>query len=294
MPGPERGSNSALALLRACRPRQWAKNVLVVAAPAAAGMIFHPKIAAEVVGAFAVMSMVSSSTYLVNDVRDVEKDRRHPRKRFRPIAAGEVQVRSALLLAAALAAFGVLAGALIAPALGAVAFAYLVLTAAYTLWLKHVAVVDIAVIAAGFVLRALAGGAATGLPLSKWFVLVTGFGAIFLVVGKRFAELTRDNEGAAVRATLGVYTPQGLWAALAASALLTFSSYFGWAATRPDHTALFVVSTIPLGFWLGRYTKLVHHGHGEAPEDVVLGDRALILLGATWAVLCGASIYVGG
>jgi len=293
MPGPEHGSSAAGALLRACRPRQWAKNVLVLAAPAAAGMIFHPRIAAEVLGAFVVMSMVSSSTYLVNDVRDVEKDRRHPRKRFRPIAAGELQVRTALIWACILAVAGIAAGALIAPALGLVALAYLVLTAAYTAWLKNVAVVDIAVIAAGFVLRALAGAAATDIHLSGWFVLVTAFGAIFLVVGKRFAELKRDGQGASVRATLGVYSLEGLWYALAGSALLTFLSYFGWAVTRVQHRPVFILSAVPLGLWLAMYTNLVHNGHGEAPEDIVLGHRTLILLGAAWALICGAGIYVG-
>jgi decaprenyl-phosphate phosphoribosyltransferase len=293
MPGPEHGSNAALALLRACRPRQWAKNVLVVAAPAAAGMLFHPRIAAEVVGAFVVMSMVSSATYLLNDVRDVEQDRRHPRKRFRPIAAGELQVRTALIWASALAVGGVLIGALIAPALGGVALVYMLLTGAYSIWLKHIPFVDVAAIAAGFVLRALAGGAATDLHLSRWFVLVTGFGAIFLVVGKRYAELARDGDGASVRATLGVYTLRGLRIAFNTAALLTFASYCGWAVTRLDHRAIYIISALPLGLWLGRYTALVRRGEGEAPEDVVLRDRSLILLGALWAVLCGAGIYVG-
>jgi decaprenyl-phosphate phosphoribosyltransferase len=284
---------SARVLLRACRPRQWSKNLLVLAAPCAAGVIGHPLVAAQVAGAFVVLCMVSSATYLVNDVRDREQDRLHPRKRSRPVAAGELSVRTALRAAAALALIGILGAIAIAPGLGALAVGYLLLTASYSLWLRRVVVVDILAIAAGFVLRALAGGVATDIYLSRWFVIVTASCAVFLVAAKRYAEL-RDHSGSgAARATLQRYSVAGLRLTLVAAAAVGGVAYVSWAFTRPAHVAWYALSVAPFLLWLARYASLVGAGAGQAPEELILRDRTLLALGVVWAFLFLGGVYVG-
>jgi decaprenyl-phosphate phosphoribosyltransferase len=283
----------ARILLRACRPRQWAKNLLVLAAPCAAGVLGHGHVAAEVLGAFVVMCMVSSATYLVNDVRDRDQDRLHPTKRRRPIASGELSPAAALRAAAVLAVAGVAIGFAIAPGLGAVAIGYLALTATYSLWWRHIVVLDILAIAAGFVLRALAGGVATDVYLSRWFVLVTAFGAVFLVAAKRLAEL-RDHSGdGPSRATLEQYSPGSLRLTLATAAGAASIAYISWAVTRPAHEAWYVLSIVPFLGWLGRYTALIGAGAGQAPEELILRDRKLLALSVAWALLFLGGVYVG-
>lgn len=281
-------------VLAACRPRQWAKNALVLAAPCSAGVIFHPLVAAQVVGAFAVLCMVSSATYLLNDVRDRESDRRHPVKRMRPVASGELSPHLALRWAAGLALAGVALGALITPGLGVLACGYLLLTACYSLWLRHVFVADVLVIAAGFVLRALAGGVASDVYLSRWFVIVTAACAVFLVCAKRYAELRAGERGTPGRATLRRYSARGLRAALLGAATVAGAGYVGWAFTRPSHELWYVGSIAPFLLWLGRYAALTSAGAGEAPEDVILRDRVLLLLSSAWGMLFLGGVYVGG
>lgn len=285
--------STAAVLLRACRPRQWSKNLLVLAAPCAAGVLGRPLVAAQIAGAFVVMCLLSSATYLVNDVRDREQDRLHPDKRTRPIAAGELPVRTALGAAAAMAVSGLALASAIDPKLGAVGLAYLALTASYSLWWRRVVVVDMLAIAAGFVLRALAGGIATDIYLSRWFVIVTGCCAIYLVAAKRYAEL-REHAGAkATRATLARYSRRSLRLTLAGAASVASVAYVSWAFTRPDHVAWYALSIAPLVLWLARYATLVGAGAGQAPEELVLRDRALLALSVAWTLLFLGGVYVG-
>jgi decaprenyl-phosphate phosphoribosyltransferase len=280
-------------LLRACRPRQWSKNLLVFAAPCAAGVIDRPQVALRAFAAFLVMCLISSATYLVNDVRDREQDRQHPRKRSRPVACGALSSRAALWLASALAMTGVLAAIVVAPGLGGVACVYLVLTAGYSLWLRHVIVADILVIAAGFVLRAVAGGVATDIYLSRWFVIVTACCAVYLVAAKRYAELCEPTDANHIRATLRLYTPESLRLTLLATATLAGFAYAGWAFTRPSHVVWYGLSIVPLLLWLGRYASLIGAGAGQAPEELILGDGTLLALGAIWSLLFLGGVYVG-
>ena len=280
-------------LLRACRPRQWAKNLLVLAAPCAAGVIDRPLVAAQVAGAFVVLCLISSATYLVNDVRDREQDVLHPRKRLRPIAAGELQPSTALRIAGVLAFLGIALATAIAPGLGAVAVAYLALTASYSLWLRRVAVADVLVIAAGFVLRALAGGIATDIYLSRYFVIVTACCAIFLVAAKRYAELREQNGSTPARASLRRYSLGHLRLTLAVSASLAGVAYTGWAFTRPSHVVWYGLSIAPFLLWLGRYANLIGAGAGQAPEELNLRDRTLLALSLAWGVLFVGGVYVG-
>jgi decaprenyl-phosphate phosphoribosyltransferase len=283
----------ARLLLRACRPPQWSKNLLVLAAPCAAGVIVRPQVAAQVAGAFLVLCLLSSATYLVNDVRDREQDRRHPLKRSRPVAAGELSPRAALVLAAVLALVGVAGASAITPGLGAVACGYLALTASYSLRLRRVVLADILVIAAGFVLRAIAGGVATDIYLSRWFVIVTACCAVYLVAAKRYAELREHAGSGPARPTLRRYSPGALRLLLGASATVVVVAYTGWAFTRPSHVAWYALSIAPLLGWLGRYAILIGTGAGQAPEELILRDRMLLALGAAWGVLFLGGVYVG-
>jgi decaprenyl-phosphate phosphoribosyltransferase len=241
-----------------------------------------------------VLCLVSSATYLLNDVRDREQDRRHPTKRRRPIAAGELAVPAALRAAVLLALAGIGLAFAIRPELAAVAFGYIALTVSYSLWWRHIAVLDIVAIASGFALRALAGGVATDIYLSRWFVLVTAFGAIYLVAAKRLAEQREHRGPGPLRATLQRYSPAGLRLTLVLSAALAGLAYTGWAATRPVHVAIYVLSALPFLLWLVRYAVLIAAGAGQAPEELILRDRMLLALSVAWVGLFLAGVYVHG
>jgi decaprenyl-phosphate phosphoribosyltransferase len=283
-------------VLRAARPRQWVKNTLVAAAPCAAGAIATPQVAVRVAGAFAAFCLLSSATYMFNDVCDAPQDRRHPRKRSRPVAAGELSERLALAAALALLLAGLALAFVVAQALAAVAVAYVAVTVSYSLWWRRIVALDIVAISCGFVLRAGAGGAAAHVRLSHAFLLVAGSGAVFLVAGKRYAELCDGDRvaTASTRATLGRYSRNALRAALLASAALASGAYAVWAAWGQGRGALHLLSVCPLVLWLVRYARLVAAGAGQAPEDTILNDRVLLALTAAWAVLFVSGVYAGG
>ncbi len=268
--------------------------MLVLAAPCAAGVIDRPQVAAAAAGAFVVLCLLSSATYLVNDVRDREQDRLHPHKRTRPVAAGELSPRAAVTVAAGLALLGIAGASAITLGLGVVACGYLALTASYSLWWRRVVVADILAIAAGFVLRALAGGVATDIWLSRWFVIVTASCAIFLVAAKRYAELREHAGHGPGRATLRRYSAAGLRVTLLAAAIVAGIAYTGWAFTRPAHVVWYALSIAPLLLWLGRYATLIGGGAGQAPEELILRDRTLLALGGGWALLFLGGVYAGG
>ena len=287
------------AAVRAMRPRQWLKNVLVFAAPVAAGAITDPEVLGATLGAFVAFCLVSSATYLVNDVRDIAIDRQHPRKRLRPIASGELPVTAALVLAAVLAIVGLALAFSIAMHLGVVIIAYVAMTIAYSLGLKHEPVIEMAILAIGFLLRAIAGGAASGLPISTWFLIVTGFGSLFMAAGKRYSELLRtETEGAVRRRSLESYGPNYLRFVWATSAAVAIAGYCLWAfevAGAEGSTAWAAqASVIPFVLGILRYAMDVDRGSAEAPEDVVLGDRVLMLLGVAWLVLFGIGSFGWG
>ena len=281
-------------LLRACRPRQWLKNALVLIAPATAGVIGRPSAAPALLGAFAAFCLMSSATYLINDVRDRERDRHHPRKRRRPIAAGEVSVRAALYAAAALALTAGLVAVLVSSKLAIVVVAYAALTFSYSLLWRDVVLMDVIVIAGGFVIRAIAGGAAVDVPLSRSFLVVTSACAVFLIAGKRHAELVGPGGVSAARATLRRYSERGLRLLLIASAGLACVAYAGWSLNRPAAGALLSLSLVPFVLWIGRYAALVRAGAGEAPEELIVRDPGLVALSAVWTLLFITGIYGAG
>jgi len=285
------------ALLRESRPKQWLKNVLVFAAPGAAGVLDQGDNLLLAVVAFASFCFAASGIYIWNDLLDVEADRRHPTKRNRPIASGELSIGVARIAGVA---FPIVALAL-AAATGrwqtvAVVATYVVITMAYTIRLKHVPVVDVVTVAAGFVLRAAAGAVAVDVPMSRWFVLCITFGSLFIVVGKRYAELNEVGDGAGTRATLEVYSVGYLRILLSVSLAGVLISYCVWAFETSEAAGsdwpLYELSIVPMLMALMRYLLVLEQGGGSAPEEVFASDRLLQLLGLCWVIVYGLAVYV--
>ena len=284
-------------LLRAMRPHQWTKNVLVAAVPLAAGQILDLPVLARTIGAFAVFCLAASGTYLINDTVDAEADRTHPTKRTRPIASGELAPRTAVIVAAALFILAVGVAFAIRPALAAVLASYVVVTLSYSMWLKHEPVLELALIALGFLLRAIAGGAATGIPISSWFLIVAGFGSLFMAAGKRSSELNKTNRALAEnqgptssRKVLGGYTPAYLTFVWGMAAAVTITAYCLWAfevATQQSTLPWAGMSIVPFVLAIMRYAVDIDRDAAEAPDEVVLADKALMFLGGLWVVTFG-------
>jgi decaprenyl-phosphate phosphoribosyltransferase len=290
--------STPVALVRALRPRQWVKNVLVFAAPAAAGMLTEGEVLVRALVAFAVFCAAASATYLVNDVLDVERDRRHPTKQHRPIAARQLSEPVALVAAVALAVAAVAVAFVEGTPLGLTVLAYLGLTTAYTVWLKHIAVLDILAVASGFVLRAVAGGAATDVPISEWFFIVASAGALFMVAGKRASEVAALGEdAAAARPILDEYSPSFLVYLRSVASGVVLVSYCLWAfnsvrVADGGGEIWFQLSILPFAAAILRYGLLIDQGAASEPERLVLSDRVLLGAGAVWAIIYGYAVYV--
>jgi decaprenyl-phosphate phosphoribosyltransferase len=278
------------------RPKQWVKNVLVATAPLAAGQLFQPTVIGEVALAFVAFCLASATVYLINDVRDVAEDRLHPRKRFRPIAAGELSPRVALILSAVTGVAGLALGFLVAPALGITLVVYLGIQVLYSAFLKHLPVVDLAVVASGFLLRAIAGGVATGIPLSQWFLLVAAFGSFFMVAGKRYSEMKAIGGEAGTRRSLTRYSESYLRFAWMLAAVMVLISYSLWAFEVREQEAVFglpwtAISIAPFTLGLLQYALEVDTGNAGEPEEVVLHDRVLQGIGALWLVIISVAVF---
>jgi decaprenyl-phosphate phosphoribosyltransferase len=286
-----------LAVIATMRPKQWLKNVLVIAAAGAAGALGHDDKALKVSIACIAFCLLASGIYAINDVRDIEEDRRHPRKRFRPIAAGELDPRVATGIGLSLMLAGMLLCAAITPLLALVGGAYVVLTLSYTLVWRHLVVFDIFAVAGGFVLRAVAGGVAAPVRLSLWFLLVVTSAAVFVAAAKRFAELSRTADGRqARRRVLESYTPRALELTIAGATAVAVLAYCMWAFTLPAVRGIpwRPLTIIPFTICLLRYGGLVRRGAGEAPEDVLLSDRPLQLAGLMWLALFALEVHAAG
>jgi decaprenyl-phosphate phosphoribosyltransferase len=274
------------AHLVALRPRQWIKNLLVLAAPLASGSLTTAPNPSRLAVTFVAFCLASSATYLVNDVTDIAADRSHPVRRKRPIASGLVAPTTAVVTAVVLAALSLLLSwLLISAQLTLVLGLYLAINVAYTFGLKNQAVFDLAAVASGFLLRAIAGGVATQVPLSQWFLLVAAFGSLFMVAGKRYADVHNSGpDRNAVRLRVD-YSPSYLrfvWG-MAGAATLVF--YALWSVDVGHGDRVWAqISVAPFVFALLRYAMDIDRGVAGAPEDVVLRDRGLQLLGLLWLV----------
>lgn len=292
-------SRAALGLIGAMRPRQWVKNVLVAVAPAAAGVALHRHVLARTAIVFVAFCLVASGTYLVNDVRDREADLRHPKKRSRPIASGVVPASLAVAAAVVLLCGGTVFAFALNWRTGLIVSLYVAESVAYSLGAKRIAVVELGFVASGFVLRAIAGGVASSLPLSSWFLVVISFGALFVAVGKRVAEFHALGEGrVSHRAVLGEYTIGFLESALTLCAGVTVTGYCLWAFSVDKsglgvhHDQLWIqLSVIPVVIAVLYVLLQLDAGRGGEPEDLVLHDRTVQVLGALWIVLVAIGVY---
>ena len=284
------------AWLRAMRPKQWVKNILVFAAPVAAGALFDPRVLVNTLWAFLAFSLISASIYLINDVRDVEADRLHPKKRFRPIAAGELGSTPAIVLAAVTMATSFGIGFWVAPMLGITLAIYWVLQVGYSMFLKHQPIIDLAMVAAGFLLRAVAGGVASGIELSQWFLLVACFGSLYMVAGKRYSEMKELGSEAGTRASLERYSLSYLRFVWAISCSIVIMSYSLWTFENPQKQLWDVpwttISIVPFTLALLRYALDIDAGNAGEPEDVVLNDRILQALAVLWLIPLGIGIFI--
>ncbi|WP_254705987.1 decaprenyl-phosphate phosphoribosyltransferase [Streptomyces vilmorinianum] len=284
-------------LVRTARPRQWVKNVLVVAAPVAAGQLVSWHTAARLALVFALFTAAASAVYLVNDARDAAADRAHPVKCRRPVAAGLVPVPLAYATGGLLALGAAAASAALCnPMTAALLIAYLVMQVAYCLRLKHILVVDLAAVTTGFLMRAMIGGVALGIPLSRWFLITTGFGALFMVAAKRYSEAVQmESAQGATRALLTQYTTGYLrfvWQLAAGVAVLGYCLWALESGGVANGSLLPWRQLSMIAFILAvlRYAVFADRGTAGAPEDVVLRDRPLAVIGLVWAAMYGMAV----
>jgi 4-hydroxybenzoate polyprenyltransferase len=274
------------ALIASLRPRQWTKNLLLFAGVLFSRQLGDPALALRAAAGFLAFSLLSGCVYLMNDVRDLEEDRRHPVRRLRPIASGRLSVRAAWIALVPILAIVVLLSSWLGRGFSVVAGVYLVVNLAYTFFLKKQVLIDVFVIASGFVLRGIAGvelllPVSPGTELSPWLLMCTFFGALFLALGKRGRELSNAGEEAHTkRAVLEHYTPalvDGLLLVAAATSLMSYSLYTIW----PDTVAKFgterLLWTVPLvAYGIFRYLYLAWSARSsEDPSQVLLTDRPL-------------------
>lgn len=292
---PDRGSASAL--VRALRPKQWIKNLVLLA-----GILFtldqaHPFWQWLRVGAgILVFCAVASSIYLVNDVCDAEQDRLHPRKRLRPVAAGEITIREAQVTAVLLMLGGLTASFSLGQPFALVTAIYLLTTVLYSLVLKHVVILDVMTLASFYVIRATAGAVVVGVEISPWLLVCTTLGALLLGLAKRRNELLLLEDAGSHRRILTEYTPQMLDHMIgicAACALMAYMLYTFSSQTGRQHPLMML--TIPFVIYgILRFLVLIHrHGKGGDPSAELFEDRGLLICGVGWALTCALIMFAG-
>jgi 4-hydroxybenzoate polyprenyltransferase len=284
-------------ILKTMRPRQWTKNVFVFAALVFDGKLGRLPLVAQTVAAFVAFCLISSVVYIINDVVDIEKDRAHPTKRWRPLASGQLSRRVALGAAAILAALALGGAFAWRSELGWVVLGYLALNLAYSFYLKRIVIVDVLSIAAGFVLRVVAGVVVVDVVrFSPWLYVCTTLLALLLGLGKRRHELTLLAGGAtAHRAILDHYTIpflDQLIGLVTSTTIIAYSLYTFSAPNLPPNDLMMV--TIPFVIYgLFRYLYLIHvRGEGGAPDELLLRDLPLLLSVALWGLVAVAILYL--
>ena len=267
----------------------------MLTAPIAAGVAFQPRALLQMLVAVIAFAVAASGIYLVNDAVDAEADRAHSTKRLRPVASGELSVRAAWTAALVLLPGALVISAILTWQLFVVIAIYEVIQLWYCLGMKDEPVIELASVASGFLLRAIAGGVATNIELSKWFLIAAGFGSLFMAAGKRYAEIRLvQDTGVAIRPVLERYTPTYLrfvWT-MSAGVLVTTYALWAFAMHQATPNQWSVVSIVPFVVALLRYAVDVDSGAAGEPEEVVLHDRMLLLLGGIWVVCLMASVYL--
>lgn len=284
-------------LIKSMRPRQWPKNGFVFVALLFDGKIFDLPSVLAVLGAFVLLCLMSSSVYLMNDLVDIESDRQHPIKKNRPLPAGQIDPRLAAAFAGVLAVVSLVAGFFLSPKFAVILVVYLLSQIAYTFKLKHVVLIDVLTIAAGFILRIAAGVAVIEVErFSPWLYVFGGFLALFMALGKRRAELVLLGGNASNhRAILDDYNLDlidRLQGIVTTSAIVAYSLYTFLAEGLPDNHAMML--TIPFVLYgIFRYLYLIHvRNEGGAPEDILLRDRPMQITLLLYSVTVFAALYL--
>jgi decaprenyl-phosphate phosphoribosyltransferase len=295
LPRAARLSRWVSAAIRTTRPRQWPKNLLVFAAPLAAASLGRQDGLAYALVAALAFGCASAAVYLVNDVVDVERDRCHPVKRNRPIAAGELPKAHALVLAACFVVLALAAGfAITAPLLAGTIAAYLVISFLYSMVLKHIPVLEVMFVASGFLLRVLGGAAATHVKPSGWFLLVCSLGALGVAVAKRYTELvTLGQDAVRHRPAMRRYRPAMLRLAQYLIGVSMIGCYVLWAIGEDSDTRRWhLVSSIPLAVALCRFAVLTGRRTIRPVEDLIVRDGAMLACEIGWLSLFVTGLYV--
>jgi 4-hydroxybenzoate polyprenyltransferase len=296
---PPRAAQPALtlrAVIRELRPKQWLKNGLVLFALVYALQITNIPLLIEAVLAFGAFCAISSAGYLVNDLRDADLDRRHPTKRFRPIASGQVSAQLGSILAVVLSIVGFGLAALVGPAFIVVCVMYVAITVSYSLWWKHMVLLDVFAISAGFVVRVVAGAVAVDVPVSPWLYVCTILGSLLIAFGKRRSEIVEmDEEAEAHRPALEHYTVtflDHLIVITATASVMAYSLYTFSAENVPRNHAM--MATIPLvlyGVFRYLYLTMVK-GLGGSPEELLLSDRSLAVSVVLFLMFSAGILYL--
>jgi 4-hydroxybenzoate polyprenyltransferase len=291
----EKARSGGPALIRLLRPRQWSKNLLVFAAIVFANELFVAQSLILASLAFAAFCMASSSVYVINDLLDVERDRQHPQKRYRPIAAGEISPPFAIGVAAVLTLASLGLAFWVEVEFGFAIAIYIALVHFYSMTGKHIVILDTMLVAAGFVIRAVGGALAIQVPSSAWFVLCTFFAALFLALSKRRAELLALSDDAEeIRAVLGEYTASTLNAYTSTAIAATTLSYALYVLDSARAFPLLPLTVPFVLFAVFRYHHLVETaGMGERPEEVFLRDRTFQVCVLAFGAASLAAIYLG-
>jgi decaprenyl-phosphate phosphoribosyltransferase len=283
-------------IVKSIRPHQWVKNLFVLVPAVFAKELFDPTTGTRVFVGFAAFCLASSAVYLVNDLADIEADRAHPKKRFRPIASGQISPRTASIAAIILGLTALGASIFLGVRFSAAIGSYLLLNAAYGVKLKHVPYVDVTCISTGFFLRVLAGAYAAQVPASKYLLLVTFLLALFLALGKRMHELTSSAAAHKHRSVLKLYDKRPLTFFLFGTAAATVGIYIAYSID-PDTRAFFgtdslVWTTAFALFGVGRFIFLVRNRpDSESPTEEMLRDPPLLLTAAIWGFIVMLIIY---
>jgi 4-hydroxybenzoate polyprenyltransferase len=289
--------STAVNLLLSVRPEQWTKNLLVFAGLLFGLKLFNLPAVFAASGAFVIFCALSGAIYLINDLSDRESDRQHPLKARRPIASGAVSTSTAIATAIILVLAGLAAAFGINVRFGVVAAAYVTLQALYSGPLKHIVIIDVLTIAAGFVLRAVAGAEAVNVDISHWLLVCTILLALFIVLAKRRHELTLLADGATShRPILSEYSPyllDQMISVVTASTLIAYVFYTISPETQQKFGTPWLGLTIPFPLYgIFRYLYLVHQRKGGgSPADLLLTDRPLLACVALWALSVTLIIY---
>jgi 4-hydroxybenzoate polyprenyltransferase len=282
-------------ILIALRPKQWTKNGVVFAALVFADKMLDPWLVARAAAAALLFCAISGAVYLVNDMKDLERDRLHPTKKHRPLAAGRLKVADARAATVLLLGVGVPMAWLLCPPFGVLVAAYFAMQLAYSFWLKNIVIMDVLVISAGFVMRAVAGSLVVDVPISPWLYVCTSLLSLFLGFGKRRQELVLlDQSAVGHRKILDEYSApllDQLINVVASSTIIAYSLYCFFSET--SHKTPYMMLTIPFVLYaVFRYLYLMHgRDQGDSPEEVLFRDRPLLMTIVLWGMTAVLILY---